>query len=112
MARRSIGWSCGSGDAPLEVIRGKWPGIVRALPGSAVMAAPGVSAIPFRHEWAHLGRRDIIVDASPAPRTRDDEEVNHDQHVGYGQTDQLADVEGNPRLRGGGESRQMRCFPR
>src|SRR6516162_9582347 len=94
MARRSIRWSCGSGDAPLEVIRGKWRGIFRALPGSAVM--PGVSAIPFRQGWAHRGRRDIIVDASPAPRTRDDDEVNRDQHVGHGQTDQLADVEGNP----------------
>jgi hypothetical protein len=76
------------------------------------MPAPSVSAIPFRQGWAHLGRRDIIVDASPAPRTRDDDEVNHDQYIGYGQTDELADVEGNPRLRGEGESRQMRDFPR
>ena len=72
----------------------------RTLPGSAVMSALWVSPIPFRHGRAHLGRRDVNVDATPAPCTRGDHEVNHYQYVGYGQTDQLAKVERNPRLRG------------
>jgi hypothetical protein len=47
------------------VIREKWRGIIRAGPGSAVMTALWLSAIPFRHGRADLGRRNIIAHTSP-----------------------------------------------